>query len=101
MIFKDASESMEMIYAVSNLALDIFFSLNEMSRAVDVVDQVMQNVPAELKCPKSHKVAFNYYSGRIFLFDNRFQDAEVALSSAMNECLATSIHNKRSISLII
>lgn len=47
--------------------------------------------------PLAHGVFFNYYSGRMLVFEEKYIEAERALNSAFLRCHASAVRNKRRI----
>jgi hypothetical protein len=57
----------------------------------------MKQLPNLSEFPISHVVAYNYYLGRLMVFEEQYQNAENCLMFALIHCQKSSIYNKRRI----
>merc|ERR1712130_655704 len=76
----------------------IYFKINNLRLCTNLMTSVNNpNFPNFNKFPKAQIVTYNYYVGRIKVFEEQYEDAETFLIQAFNMCARGHFRNKRKI----
>ena len=89
------------MYVVTNL-FKIYFRLNTLRLCNNLIVTVERpNFPTLDKFPLAHGVTYKFYTGRLSMFNNDFEQAERSLDYALTHCLRSSTRNRRLILLYL
>lgn len=84
------------VLAIVNELFAIYFRLNTLRLCRNLLRPVETRKLHE-QGSMGHLVAYRYYVGRLYLFEDQYQEAEDSLSFAFRMCHKKAIHNKKAI----
>jgi len=77
----------------------IYFKLNNLRLCTNLIQTVNINFPSfdDYNFPQAQTVSYNYYLGRIQVFEEQYEKAEECLNYALAHCHKDNVRNKRRI----
>jgi len=93
----DCSKKMGCLFIIVHL-FKIYFKINNLRLCSNLIASVNNaNFPKFELFPKSQTVAYNYYVGRLKVFEEQYTEAETCLEYAFEHCHLDNVTNKRRI----
>jgi len=91
------SKKMGCLFVIGHL-FKIYFKINNLRLCTNLMTSVSNpNFPNFERFPKAQNVTYNYYVGRIKVFEEQYDEAETYLIKAFNMCARGHFRNKRKI----
>lgn len=84
------------VLAIVNELFAIYFQLNTLRLCRNLLRPVETRKLHE-QGSMGHLVTYRYYTGRLFLFEDQYEEAEESLDFAFSKCHTNAIHNKKAI----
>ena len=83
---------------IVNLSIKIYFKLNTLRLCKNLIKTVeSKQFPAFDSFPVAQRVTYKFYMGRLSVFDDKYEEAETALSYALKHCHRIADGNKAKI----
>jgi len=93
----EKSKKLGCLFVIGHL-FKIYFKINNLRLCTNLMTSVNNpNFPKFERFPKAQVVTYNYYVGRIKVFEEQYEEAEIFLNSAFNMCARGHFRNKRKI----
>lgn len=83
------------IYKLANICLKVLFACNKTRNAEQIFVNIYNQSPPLSLYPKSERVTYLYYLGRLLFANNAFRRAQSALQAAYQECHRQCLKQKR------
>jgi nuclear mRNA export protein PCID2/THP1 len=92
----DSPSKKDALFFLANSTFKVYFAMSNL-RLCDTILNNTQNAAVSLDSsyPKSDRVAFTYYRGRLFLYQRRLPQARAALQKAFKLCQVENWGNGR------
>lgn len=84
------------VLTIVNVLFSIYFRLNTLRLCKNLLRPVESRKLHE-QAKMSEMVTYRYYVGRLFLFEDQYENAEINLDFALKHCHKASVHNKKCI----
>lgn len=81
---------------IINQLFKIYFFINNLRLCTNLINLV-KNLPSLDYYPISHQVTYQFYLGRLCVFEENYNKAELCLTFAFNNCHIDYTHNKQQI----
>ena len=89
------SKKMGCLFVIVHL-FKVYFRLQSLKLCTFLMRMVPQ-LPPLTSYPVAQRVAYQYYLGRLLVFEEKYDEAESALSDALAHCHRSAVSNKRRI----